>query len=66
MIKIPPLYGKSMAKDFGIMAGVAGGVGLALTLRVALGAGDVIWSYLPIGNDGETLQEWASRTTGVA
>lgn len=55
-----------MAKDFGIGKGVVAGLLTALSLQLMIGSADIIWSYLPIGNQNETLTEWASRTTGVA
>ena len=54
-----------MPQDFGIWAGLAGGFATAAAIVAVVGVGDVIWSYLPIGNDNETLSEYSARITGV-
>ena len=54
-----------MAQDFGLMSGVAGGVMVGLSIVALITVANVIWSYIPIGGDGQTLTDWASSISGV-
>lgn len=45
--------------------GLMAAFGLSFTVIGMTAIGDIIWSYLPIGTDGQTLSEWVSETTGV-
>jgi len=55
-----------MANDFGLMNGVAGGVLTALSIVGLITTANIIWSYIPIGGDGQTLTDWATNFSGVA
>lgn len=47
-----------MANDFGMMNGLTAGFSVAAGIAVVKGVADILWSYIPIGDDGETLSDY--------